>query len=297
MSVIQCINLGKKFPNKEAINNINLSIDEGKIIGLIGRNGAGKTTLMKLISGQLKPSNGEIKLWGEEVFDNLSVLKKLIYMDEGKQYDSSLKLQDILMLYSIHYDNWDNEFAEKLIKYFELDKNAKFTKLSRGMKSQFNFITALCTRAPLTLMDEPTLGLDAASRKDFYNILLKHYMDNPRTIIISSHLLSEVEQLLEEIILIDKGSVILHRPLEEMQEYAVAVNGKTELVNNFIGDKEILKREKQGNAVRAVIRYDLSDIDVNYIEKNSLKLDKVSVEDLCIYLTNKEKESIFDEAE
>lgn len=290
MKILNCSSLTKKYTQKTALNDLSFSIDENKIVGLIGRNGAGKTTFLKTCAGFLLPTSGEITLWGEKVFDNLNVTSKMIFIDEEIQYHKSFRLTDILTMGAIYHKNWDSAFAKKLIKHFGLNEKQRYHKLSRGMKTQFNIIMGLSSRSPLTLLDEPTLGLDAAVRKEFYNILLKDYMENPRTIIISSHLLSEIENLLEEIVLINEGGLVLHNPIEVLQEYAVYLNGKKEIVAPFIQKKQALNTEEFGNSVIAAVKNELDGREISYLKDNNVDISKVSVQDLCIYLTKKEVE-------
>ncbi len=293
MSVITCNNLVKQYKQKKAINNLSLSIDENKIIGLIGRNGAGKTTFLKTCAGYIRPTSGDIKLWGEEIFDNLNVISKMIFIDEEIQYDKGLRLKDILYLAKTYYQNWDDTFANKLLEYFELNEKQKYKKLSRGMKTQFNIIIGISSRMPLTLLDEPTLGLDAAVRKEFYNILLKDFINHPRTIIISSHLLSEIENLLEEIVLIKNGGLVFHEPIETIQNYGVILNGKKDVINKFIENKSVLSREELGNSIIVGIKNDLIDENFNYLKSKGVDISKMNSQDVCINLTKNGREGGF----
>lgn len=291
---IVCEGLTKSYGNKNALDRLGFSIDENKIIGLIGRNGAGKTTFLKTCAGYLLPTSGEVRINGENPFDNLNVLSDMVFIDEEVQYDTGFKLKDILALGKAAYENWDDAFAEKLIKYFKLDGNQKYRKLSRGMKTQFNIIMGLACRAKLTLMDEPTLGLDAAVRKEFYKILLKDYMEHPRTIVISSHLLSEIENLLEEIVLIDEGRLVLHETLEKLQNYAVYLNGGSERAKAFIQKKKVLNVDEFGNSYIAAIENDLNEDEKEFLAGNNIDVSRVKVEDVCIYLTKQGKGGGFD---
>ncbi|AUS98247.1 hypothetical protein CDQ84_09535 [Clostridium thermosuccinogenes] len=290
MKAVECSALTKKFAKTTALDSLTFSLDENKIIGLIGRNGAGKTTFLKTCAGYIKPTSGEIKVFGEKVFDNMNAISKLIYIYDDIKYNDSLRLGDILKLGPLYYKDWNSDFAVKLLKRFGLKDHMKYCKLSRGMKTQFNIIVGLCSRAPLSLLDEPTLGLDAAVRKDFYNILLNDYMEHPRTIIISSHLLSELENLLEEIVLIDNGKLVLHKSVEELQEYGVYLNGRSDIIGPFIKDKQVLSLRKLGNSIIAGIKNDLSDADRSYLSANNVDISKINVEDVCIYLTRKRED-------
>ncbi|KNY29816.1 ABC transporter ATP-binding protein [Pseudobacteroides cellulosolvens] len=294
-NVIVCNQLTKVYKDKTALDSIDLNLGENKLIGLIGRNGAGKTTFLKTCAGYLKPTSGSINILGGNPFDNLDVLSNVTFIDEEIQYDESLSLNDILTLGKAFYQNWDSVYADKLIRYFNLDGKKKYRKLSRGMKTQFNIIMGLSCRAPLTLMDEPTLGLDVAVRKEFYNILIKDYMENPRTLIISSHLMSELENLLEEMVLIHDGRIVFHKSIEDLQGYGLILNGKKEIIHPFIANKKVLKTETFGSSLIAGIENNLTKDDLNYLNENNVDISKASIEDVYIWLTNNRKAGGFDD--
>ncbi|HEX3028280.1 MAG TPA: ABC transporter ATP-binding protein [Clostridia bacterium] len=296
-TVINCTNLTKAYKNKEALSGLNLSIGENKMIGLIGRNGAGKTTFLKTCAGYILPTSGNLTVLGGEPFDNLDVLSNMIFIDEEVSYNASLKLGELLKIGQIYYKNWDNGFAKKLIKYFDLNEKQKYKKLSRGMKTQFNMIMGLASRSPLTLMDEPTLGLDVAVRKEFYSIMLKDYMENPRTFIISSHLMSELENMLEEMILIHKGKLVFQKSIEELQGYALLLNGKEEILKPFLSKKQVLNTESFGNSILAGVVNDLKGEEMAYLENNNVDISAAKIDDVYIWLTKNEKGGGFDEFE
>lgn len=286
--------LNRAYGAKKAVNDITLTLEENNIIGLIGRNGAGKTTFLKMLAGYTMPSSGELTLWGQPVFDNLDVISQLVFVDEEIQYDPSFRLEDILQVSACAYPNWDEAFARKLIRYFRLETKKHYEKLSRGMKTQFNMIVGLSSRAPLTLLDEPTLGLDAAVRKDFYNILLKDYIEHPRTIIISSHLLSEMENLLTELVLIDEGSLVLHEPIDVLQDYGIYLEGNKDTIQQFVAEKTVYSTETLGQSAMVAMRNDLSDSDRAYLYQANIEVRKIPVQDICIYLTKGREEGGFD---
>ena len=162
------------------------------------------------------------------------------------------------------------------------------------MKTQFNIIMGISSRMPITLFDEPTLGLDAAFRKEFYTILLKDYINHPRTIIISSHLLNEIENLLEEIILIDNGSLVLQDSMDSFQNYGVVLNGNKDIIKPFIENRQILNTSSLGNSMIVGIYNNLTNDDMNYLQQNNVDISKMSSQDACIYLTKSGKEGGFD---
>src|SRR5690625_885506 len=209
MNIIECNQLTKSYGQLKALDHLSITIQENKITGLIGRNGAGKTTLLKTLAGYWRETSGEVKVFSEKPFDNLNVSANAIFIDDQIKFPESLTLMEILKQGENFYERWDMGFAKRLFKYFSFDEKQVHNNLSKGKISTFNVIFGLASRCALTMFDEPTTGMDAAVRKDFYRALLKDYLANPRTIIISSHHLDEIEDLLEDVLLIDQGNKYL----------------------------------------------------------------------------------------
>lgn len=287
MGIIKAQGLTKQYKDVYALDDFSITIPENKIVGLIGKNGAGKTTFLKTCAGRIKPTSGELLVFNDQVFDNLDVLSKLVFVDEESKYNAGYKIKEILDIASIYYEMWDGEFASKLIKHFGLNTDKRYKKLSRGMKTQVNIIIGICCRMPLTILDEPTLGLDAAFRKDFYHILLNDYINHPRTIIISSHLLNEIEMLLEEIILIDDGKLVMHTSMEEFSNYAVMISGDTKYLETFTTNKEVININPFVNTSEYIIKNNLTNEEVKSLKDNGISFKSVSPQDLFIFLTSK----------
>jgi ABC-2 type transport system ATP-binding protein len=277
--------LSKHFKETRALENISIDIEENKLTGLVGRNGAGKTTMLKTFAGHLLPTSGEALIWGEKPFDNLKVLSKVVFADAGFKYDKNLSLNDLLYLGSIHYENWDKDFSKKLLDFFRFNTKKAYRKLSVGMISQFNLIMALSSRAELTMLDEPTLGMDPAARNEFYSIILKDYMKYPRTIILSSHMVSEVENLLEDIILIKEGELVMHESVEVFQNYAYKLSGTGENFKKYLEKNKPLSVEDNENISEAVFKGKIENKDMFFFKENNITYNKMSTEEVCIYLT------------
>ncbi|MBT2643903.1 ABC transporter ATP-binding protein [Bacillus sp. ISL-41] len=295
MSVLEFKDVTKIYGKKKALDNLTLSLGENKITGLIGRNGAGKTTMLKIAAGFMRESYGEVKVFGEHPFNNLTVSANMIMIDNDMNLPAALNLGELFETAADFYQNWDMKLARNLLGYFGLDLKQTHNGLSKGMKNTFNAIIGLAARCPLTIFDEPTNGMDAGVRKDFYRALLKDYIANPRTIIISSHHLNEVEDILEDILLLKDGKQFLHMPIEELREFAVVVSGKEGAMKNWLRDQEVFhKSNTEFGRTYAVIRNDLSDDQIASAMKNSLEFSTISNEDLCLYLTSQEKGGIDD---
>lgn len=295
MNIIESNALTKVYKSKTALNGLTFRIEENKITGLIGRNGAGKTTLLKIIAGLIRETSGDIKVFSENPFNSLKVSANMIFIDDQMSLPTSITLSDILKTAGSFYENWDQELATALFNYFSFQPYQHHDQLSKGMKSTFNMILGLAARCPLTIFDEPTTGMDAAVRKDFYRALLKDYIEHPRTIILSSHLLSEIEDLLEDILLIKDGEKLLHMPVEELKEYAMAVQGQADEVREWVKGKEILFERKVGeDHLLTVVERDNTISSLERARQSGLEISKVSAEDLCVYLTSKTKGGIDD---
>ena len=216
----------------------------------------------------------------------------MIFVDDRMQFSANMSIKEILDHAGKFYDRWNEKLAVRLMDYFSLSPKKYYRSLSKGMQSTFNVIIGIASRCTLTIFDEPTTGMDAAVRKDFYRALLKDYVNCPRTIILSSHLLSEIEEILEKIILIDEGSLYLHMPVLDMKEYAIGVRGSAEKVNTLISGKKIIHRDTYGkNSVYAVIK---KSGGITEKRMDGVEFLPVNTDDLCVYLTAKSRGGIDD---
>lgn len=288
--IIKATNLTKNYGSKKAIDDFSVSIPADGIIGLIGRNGSGKTTFMKLCAGLLNKTGGTVEVFGKEPMDNLEVLSNLTYTYHDLRYEKPLKLLSILQNYAVMFQSFDMEFALKLLKYFDLRKEMKYRYLSQGMASTFNFICGLSCRVPLTMFDEPVLGMDITVRRAAYEVLLREYNEHPRTIIISSHLLSELEGVLSDILLIDKGRMILHENIDDLRQVAYRIQGDKNNLDGFCKDKKVIYYKNGDLNSTAVIHEKPDELTMQTAKAAGLQISSVRAEDLCIYLTRENKE-------
>ena len=291
MDVIRCEAVDKVYKRKKALNALSFTIKENTITGLIGRNGAGKTTLMKLLAGFQKTSAGDLKVFGENPFDSLLVSANTILVDHDMKFTASLTLGGIVESAASFYKNFDKELAFRLLKYFSLDVGSYQEKLSKGMKSTFHSIIALSARCALTILDEPTIGMDASVRKDFYRALLKEYLAFPRTIVISSHHLEEMEDVLEDVLLLHQGQKKLHMSIEDLKEYAIGLQGRMSELERILENRDVLFRKNiTPDILYAVVQ------KKGWEEGTFAGLDvsPVSVSDLCVYVTSEYKGGIDD---
>lgn len=215
MELVKCNNLCKEFDNKKILTDVNLTIPKGKIIGLLGKNGMGKTTLLKLINDLLTPTSGEVLINGEK--PNINSKRIISYLPERTYLDKSMKVWQILTLFDEFYDNFNKDKAIKLLKDLDLDVNLKVSKMSKGMQEKLQLILVMSREAELYILDEPLGGVDPATRDYILDAILSNFSEGA-SVIISTHLISDIERILDEVIFIDKGKIILTSSADELRK-------------------------------------------------------------------------------
>ncbi|WP_280467134.1 ABC transporter ATP-binding protein [Nocardia cyriacigeorgica] len=278
--------LTKRFGSVTALEDVTLDLRANTIYGLLGRNGAGKTTLMQVMTGQAFQTAGEVRIFGHTPHENTEVLRGISFIKESQAYPADYKVKHVLAAARHLLRDWDEEFARELLRDFDLPTERKVKKLSRGMTSALGVIIGLASRAPLTLFDEPYLGLDAVSRQLFYDRLLADYAEHPRTIVLSTHLIDEVADLLEHVLLIDRGRLVVDAPADDLRDTAMTVSGLTTDVDAFLGGRPELRRESLGNQARVVLRTEDRADDIAHAKSLGLLVEPVSLQQLIVETTN-----------
>lgn len=290
-AAIEATGVTRRFGSLRAVDDVTFSIDEGAICGLLGRNGAGKTTLMQLLTGQDFVSAGSISVFGQSPVENASVLQNVCFIKESQKYPEDFKVKHVLKSAPWFFQNWDADFAGQLVEEFRLPQGRKIKKLSRGQLSSVGVIVGLASRAPLTIFDEPYLGLDAVARQLFYDRLLADYALHPRTVVLSTHLIDEVSNLLEHVLVIDNGRIIIDDSADNLRGSATAVVGTKAAVDEFARNRQVLHRDNIGGISSATIGT-LSDDDRKAAAAAGLELSAVSLQQLIIRKTGTTEKEI-----
>jgi len=286
-AVIEVQNLSKRYKDKKALDDVSLSLEPGAIYGLLGRNGAGKTTLMSILTAQNFETSGTVRVFGESPYENARVLSRICFVRESQKYPDDATPRHAFAAARLFFPHWDQVFADRLIAEFQVPLKQRIKKLSRGQLSAVGVIIGLASRAEITFFDEPYLGLDAVARQIFYDRLLEDYVEHPRTVILSSHLIDEVSNLIEKVIVIDNGRIILDEDTDAVRDRAVTVVGDAATVDDWAAGREVLHRETLGRVASVTVLGSLSAAERTELTASGLDLAPVSLQQLVVRLTQR----------
>ena len=273
------------FGNTKALDQFSCQLEANHIYGLLGRNGAGKSTLLRLITAQLFANQGEMLIGGEPVHNNLKQLSKVCYVSDNPDFGGLKRVKDVLDIERRLHANWDETLAKDLLARFELDGNRKVKGFSRGMQTALSLVCGLASQAEITIFDEPSLGLDAVIRERFYDALIDSYEKNPRTIVISTHLIDEVSRVIEKAIIINHGKLILQRDAVDLMRDGVDIIGAEEAVSQETKGLNILRKENfMGQTTYSV----LMDEDSHKFSP-AVQVRPIALQRLFVLLTEKEE--------
>ena len=270
--------ISKNFGKNNALNNFSATFEEGHIYGLLGRNGAGKSTLLNIITDRVFASSGSVKIDGTVVTANSNQLKKIHMMSEANYYPDDKKCKDILKAIDSLTDNFNYDKAIELAGKFEISLNKTTKALSTGYRTIFKIIVALSMKVNFLVLDEPTLGLDAISRDLLYIEISKYLLENEHScIIISTHLIEEVETLVDYFYLINKGSLMFCGDKEQVLGNLLLVSGNKEKVVSSVKDAKVLNSSTQLDRLEVLV-------EKTEINDDSLTVRHPSLQELFIKL-------------
>ncbi|MXQ52613.1 ABC transporter ATP-binding protein [Shimazuella alba] len=290
--ILEINGLTKAYKDVTSIYQMSFTLKENKIYGLLGRNGAGKTTLMHMITAQLFPTCGDVKVFGEEPYENTRVLQQICFIKESQAYPEYFQISDVFATAKSIYPNWNDGLANQLTQDFQLPLNRRIKELSRGMLSSVGIVVGLASRAPLTIFDEPYLGLDAVARGIFYDRLIEDYAEYPRTVILSTHLIDEVSQLLEHVLIIERGELLFYEDAESLRSRIYSVSGSSEVVETYMKGKEVIHVEKIGSLVTVTLLGKKEENNKKQAESLGLEYVPISLQKFVVDLTTKSREKV-----
>lgn len=295
-TVIEVRNLTKTYRDVRAVDDVTFDIQKNTIYGLLGRNGAGKTTIMSILTAQNFATSGDVRIFGEHPYENARVLGRMCFVRESQKYPDDAKPLHAFRAARLFFPDWDEAFAQQLVSEFQLPLKRRIKKLSRGQLSAVGVIIGLASRAEITFFDEPYLGLDAVARQIFYDRLLEDYTEHPRTVILSSHLIDEVSNLIERVLVIDRGRILLDEPTDDVRDRASSIVGDSDAIDAFVAGREVLHRESLGRVSSVTILGSLSHDDRARLAAAGLDVVPVSLQQLIVRLTQHSAEASTDAA-
>ena len=261
--MIEVKNLSKSFDSIKAIDHINAKIEDGHVFGLIGTNGAGKSTFMRMLSGVLKPEEGEILVDGEPVYDNPAVKEKIFYISDDQYYFRSGTPVDMLKLYQTCYPSFDGAKWKSLMEKFGLDEKRKVNTFSKGMKKQLSVICGICANTKYLLCDETFDGLDPVMRQAVKALFVKEMDERGLTPVIASLNLRELEDICEYVGLLHRGGILLEKDIDDMKlniHKLQCVIREDEMLQKIRSGLEVVTIDNRGSLYTVTVRGDKEKI-------------------------------------
>jgi ABC-2 type transport system ATP-binding protein len=274
---ISVTGLTRRYHDQLALGDVTLDVEGASITGLLGRNGAGKSTLMRIISAQEFASAGRVSVFGASPVENDAILRRMVYVREDQEFPD-VKVSQALRVASWFHPNWNSELAEALLADFDLPTGRSIKKLSRGMRSALGIVIGLASRAELTLLDEPYAGLDAVARQIFYDRMLADYTEHPRTVLLSTHLIDEVADLLERVVIIDHGRIVLDAAADVVRGSATTVSGSVAAVEEFVAGRATWDRRRIASQESVVVGATFDERDRARARELRLSLEPLSLQ-------------------
>lgn len=272
--------VSRSFGRALALDNVSVTVPEHSIVGLLGRNGAGKTTLMSIIAGQDRATQGQVEVLGHTSFEHAPTLRQIIYVRDNQRYPDDYKLHHVLRIAPAFAPNWSDDVAQELIDGFRIPAKTRIKKMSRGQLSSVAIVLGLASRAPITLLDEPYLGLDVTGRNLFHKILLRDFGEHPRTVVLSTHLIEESAALLDRVVILDQGRVIVDDETESARDSVVVLSGQTDAVHDVLAGRRVLQTQSMGS-ITTVTAVGAADDALNELaEQRGVHVGRASLQDL-----------------
>jgi ABC-2 type transport system ATP-binding protein len=283
---IEVERLSLNYGDVTALKDLTFTLEGNKIYGLLGRNGSGKTSLLSVLAAFRRATSGQARLGGQTIFENESATSQIAFIREsGDTVESSEKVSEALRYAKHLRPNWDAPYAAMLGDRFRISQNTRIGDMSRGERSALGIVLGLASRCPITIFDETYLGLDAPSRYTFYDAVLEDYMAHPRTFIISTHLIDEVQSIFEDVLIIHDGQLLLHEPLQTLLARGVSVSGPAQHVDLFVDDLNVIGQKQLGRSKVAMVYGEVTDDQQRRARSAGVDLAAIALQELFIHLT------------
>lgn len=284
-------NVDLNIKKETILTDINLELEAGKIYGLLGRNGAGKTSLLSLIASYRKVTDGIITLDGKKVYEQDDMMQHINFLYNPKDTSAENdKITEYIESGSIFRNDFDKEYAYRLLEKFDIDIDKAYSALSQGQQAAVTATLGLASLSKVTIFDEVTNGMDAPTRELFYMEVLEAEGREERIIILSTHIISEMEHLFDEIIMMHKGQILLHEPTYQLLEKGYTVAGKAERVREFTENKQVINVKFLGALQIDTVLGTVTPEEIEIAEGEHLDISPLKLQEMFISLTDKKKD-------
>lgn len=285
MKPIEIQQLKKRFGQQSVLDGINLTLKPETIYALLGRNGAGKSTLFNIIANRIPQSAGTVTIEGQPISNNDQVLNRLYLMSEVNLYPPRMRVDEVFKTTAALYQGFDFAFADRMVTEFGLNTKTRFNKLSTGYRSILKLIVALAVDVDYVFLDEPTLGLDANHRELFYSLLMETYAERPRTFVISTHLIEEIANLVEQVLVLQNGQLTVNDTAEHLSQLGLAVTGPVADVQTYTAGLNVIGHEALG---KLRVDYIYGELNEQREIPDTVSISHLDLQKLFIYLTSQE---------
>jgi ABC-2 type transport system ATP-binding protein len=279
----------QRFDDVLALDHVDAVLPGGRTIGVLGRNGSGKSTLLGIVAALRRPTSGEVRFDGRPVWEDAALVRAThLVRGNGDLVDSDWpddRVEDALAFVAAVRRGFDRAYAGRLLEALEVPIRTRLPKLSTGKRSAVGIAIGLASRAPVTIFDESTLGLDAPSRVAFYEALLAEQLERPRTLIVSTHLIEEVERLLQHVLVLDRGRVVASDDAEELRGRGLQLIGPEAAVEDLVAGYDVLDRRRLGGTLAASVHGVLDPTLRERAEHAGVEVHGLSLQDLVVHLT------------
>jgi ABC-2 type transport system ATP-binding protein len=271
--------VSRRFGKTQALAEISLTVPENTIVGLLGRNGAGKTTLMSVIAGHDRADSGSVEVFGTEPFEHSTAMSSVSFIRDNQRYPDDYYLKHVLRAGPLLHEHWSAEIAEEVAERFRLPAKPIVKKYSRGQLSALGVLIGLASRARLTIFDEPYLGLDATARQMFYDLLIREYTEHPRTILMSTHLIDEMDGLLERVLVLDRGRLVRDSTVEDAQQAAFTATGPADAIDRMLDGARVLRRHRIGGLATVTVEGQLTPSIADAAAASGVQVQRASLQE------------------
>lgn len=282
---VKTADLSLRYGSTTALRGVDLDLAADRIHGLLGRNGTGKTTLLSALASLRRPHTGSVLIDGQNPFEDEALMESICLIRESGDVVPDAPARATLDFVEQARPTFDRGYADRLVELFGLNPKIKPGSMSRGQRSAFGAVIGLAARAPLTMFDEVHLGMDAPTRQRFYDELIADFAEHPRTVIVSSHLISEVEPLLETVTILAGGTVLLSAEADDLRRRGVTLTGPAGAIDKAAAGHTVVGMRDLGPTRQVTLFGDLDPQALHEAERSGVQIGSVPLQELFIHLT------------